>query len=315
MDILKDYKNINENTDTLISFLIINKNYNDIIKFIQDQLSKATKINNPLKKTKINDRFYSILKYIEDNYNEEDIINNIFLVHNKLINYKLNDNEIKTSQTYNFNKIFLKCDTFFYIDYFIDLFYNFNFIYTLKLNKNDLFINQINKNKEKELENFKANNELKIYEEIENIRKNNNYKDTIIIYGNSPLLTKIDTTNKNIIIEKDNLNRDQLYNLYETENIKKNHILLEKKLSDMQNPNTNLDLYVFGKLKIEIKEAIEMYLLKELYIEDKKLENLKKFVDNNFLNFKIIEIKSLKDGDIGYNFIKNYNGIMGIKYY
>jgi hypothetical protein len=315
MNILKDYKNINENIDTLISFLIINKNYNDIINFIQDQLNKATKINNPNKKTKINNRFYLILKYIEDNYNEEDIISNIFLVHDKLINYKLNENEIKTAQTYNLNKIFLKCDTFFYIDYFIDLFYNFNFIYTIKLNKNDFLINQINKNKEKELQNFKVNNESKIYEEIENIRKNNNYKDTIIIYGNSPLLQKIDTNIKNIIVEKDNLNRDQLYNLYETENIKKNHILLEKKLLDMQNPNTNLDLYVFGKLKVEIKEAIELYLLKELYIEDKKLENLKKIIDNDFLNFKIIEIKSLKDGDIGYNFIKNYNGIMGIKYY
>jgi hypothetical protein len=315
MNILKEYKNIEENNDTLISILIIDKNYNEIIKFIQDQLNKANKINNPIKKNKINNRFYSLLKFIEENFNEESIINNIFLIHDKLINYKLNENEIKTTKIYNLQKIFLKCDTFFYIDYFIDIFYNFDFIYSFKLNKNDMCISKINKNKEKELENFKINNEQKIYEEIENIRKNNNYKDIIIIYGNSLFLTKIDNNIKNIIIEKQNINREEIYNLYELEIIKNNNIQLEKRLLDLQNPNTNLDLYVFGKLKNEIKEEIEMYSLKELYIEDKKLEKLKKIVDNDFLNFKIIEIKSLKDGDIAYNFIKDYNGIMGIKYY
>ena len=74
-------------------------------------------------------------------------------------------------------------------------------------------------------------------------------------------------------------------------------------------------MYIFGKLKFEIKEAIESYSIKELYIEDKKIEKLKSFIDETFLNFKIIPIKSLDDGDIAYNFIKNYNGIMGIKYY
>lgn len=312
MNILKEYKNIEENTDTLISILIIEKKYNEIIKFIQDQLNKANKITNPIKKNKINNRFYSLLKFIEENYNEESIINDIFLIHDKLIHYKLNENEIKITKIYNL-KIFLKCETFFYIDYFIDLFYNFNFIYSFKINKNDLCISKINKNKEKELENFKINNEQKIYEEIENIRKNN-YKDIIIIYGNSPLLTKIDINIKNIIIEKKIINREEVYNLYELEIIKNNNLQLEKRLLDIQNSNTNLDLYVFGKLK-EIKEEIENYSLKELYIEDKKLEKLRKIVDNNFLNFKIIEIKSLKDGDIAYNFIKDYNGIMGIKYY
>ena len=315
MDILKEYKQIEENIDTLISIYFIEKNYNESIKFIQDQLNKATKITNIIKKNKINNRFYSILKFIEENFNEESIINNIFLVHDKLIHYKLNENEIKIYKTYNFQKIFIKCDTYFYIDYFIDLFYNFNFIYTIKIIKNDLFINKINKNKEKELENLKINNEQKIYEEIENIRKNNNYKDIIIIYGNSPFLSKIDINIKNIIIEKQNINREELYNLYELEIIKNNNLLLEKRLVDLQNQNTNLDLYVFGKLKNEIKEAIEMYLLKELFIEDKKIEKLKKIVNNDFLNFKIIEIKSLKEGDIAYNFIKDYNGIMGIKYY
>ena len=68
-------------------------------------------------------------------------------------------------------------------------------------------------------------------------------------------------------------------------------------------------------LKIEIKDAIESYSIKELYIEEKKLNKLKEFIDHTLLNFKIINIKSLENNDIADSFIKNYNGIMGIKYY
>jgi hypothetical protein len=317
MNILQEYKNIEENTDTLISIIFIDRNYNEVIKIIQENLNKANNITNIIKKNKINNRYYSLLNFIQQNYNEESIINNIFLIHDKLIHYKLNENEMNVAKTYNLQKIFIKCDTFFYIDYIIDIFYNLNFIYIIKIIKNNLHISKINKNKEKDLENHKINNEQKICEEIENIRKNYNYKDYIILCGNSLLLNKIDKNIKNIIIEKDkeNYNRVELFNIYELENIKNNNILLEKRLTELQNPNTNLDLYVFGKLKIEIKEAIEMYILKELYIEDKKLERLKKIVDNNYLNFKIIEIKSINNNDVAYNFIKDYNGIMGIKYY
>jgi hypothetical protein len=83
----------------------------------------------------------------------------------------------------------------------------------------------------------------------------------------------------------------------------------------MKNEKTNIDLYIFGKLKIEIKDAIESYSIKELYIEEKKLNKLKEFIDHTLLNFKIINIKSLENNDIADSFIKNYNGIMGIKYY
>ena len=97
--------------------------------------------------------------------------------------------------------------------------------------------------------------------------------------------------------------------------MKKNHILLEKKLKEIQNEKTNLDLFLFGKLKFEIKDAIESYLIKELYIDEKKITILKKNVEESYLNFKIIPIKSIENGDIADNFIKDYNGIMAIKYF
>ena len=95
----------------------------------------------------------------------------------------------------------------------------------------------------------------------------------------------------------------------------KNHLLLDKKLKELNNTNTNLDLFVFGRLKKEILEAIECFSIKELYIEERKLVILKECLDESYFNFKIISIISLKEGDIGSKFIDEYKGLMGIKYY
>jgi len=315
MDILLNYKNIEETTETLFSFLIHNKKGEDIIKYLNDQLDKAKNISNPIKKHKINNRLFLLNKYIQEVVilNPEQYINSIFLIQDKVIEYKLNNNEIKIALKYNILNIFQKIDNKFCIEYFIDIFNNFEFIYAFRLNKNELIIKELNKNKELEINKINISNEIKIVEEIENLRKT--YKDLIIIYGNSSFLNKLDNTNKNIIIVKEYISKENIYHLYEIEIMKKNHLLLEKRLNDMKNEKTNIDLYIFGKLKLEIKESIESYLIKELYIEDKKLEKLKTFIDESLLNFKIIIIKSLENGDIADNFIKDYNGIMAIKYY
>jgi hypothetical protein len=96
---------------------------------------------------------------------------------------------------------------------------------------------------------------------------------------------------------------------------KKNNLELEKRLGDLKNPNTNIDLYIFGKIKNEIKEAVELYSVKELYIDNNKIERLREVISEEYLNFKIIPIKSLENGDSAALFIKDYNGIMAIKYY
>ena len=319
MNNLNQYKNITESTDTLISLLVYDKKVIDLITFLENELEKAKKISNPIKKNKINNRLFNLIKFLNDTYNEESVlnlnINSIFLLHDKIIEYKLTKEDVDNAKYFKFLNVQIYSDTFFYIDYFIDLFLNFNFIYSIKVNKNDYSITKFNKNKEKEIENSKVSNEDKMMELIENIRKNNNYKDLIIIYGKSILISKLENKIKNVVLSNDFLNRESLYNLYENEVMKKNHLLLKEKLEALKNEKTNLDLYVFGKLKFEIKESIESYLIKELYIEDKKLEKLKTFVDDSFFNFKIIPIKSIEDGDIAYNFIRDYNGIMGIKYY
>ena len=316
-NIFRNIEDKNSNNDTLITFFCYNKKISELINIFEEQLSNIKKINNPIKKNKLYNGYNSLITKVSEDLSEDFNISSIFFVDDSLIEIKLTAENIKTAIEYRFPQYFLKIENYFLIDYIIDLFFNFNFIYTFQLNNALLNITKINKNKEKEIKNLKIIKENNIVDEIDLVRKENNYKEIIILYGTSPLLNKLTIANnlKNIIIKKDNYNRELLYQIYEDDKMKKNHELLEKKLGDLQNEKTNIDLYVFGKLKIEIKDAIESYLLKELYIDEEKLEKLKTFIDDSFFNFTIITIRKLEAGDIADNFIKDYNGIMGIKYY
>lgn len=316
MNILKQYSSHTDNLGSLITLVIYNKKCSEVIKYLEGNLLSAQKITNPFKKMKINDKYYGLIQNLKELYEDETIINKIFLLHDKIFQYNLQESEIKIAIIYNFQKIIHYCETTFYVDYIIDLFYNFDFIYNIRCNKSDYQIIVLNKNKDRIVKTEKLNNEQKIIETIEYIRKEENYKDLIIISGNSTILDKV-PIQKNIFIVKNNNieNSKVIYEIYENQLMKINHQSLEKRLNDLQNSNTNLDLYVFGKLKFEIKDAIETYIIKELYIEDSKLEKLKTLVDKEFFNFKIYVIKSLENGDVASQFIKNYNGLMGIKYF
>jgi hypothetical protein len=56
-------------------------------------------------------------------------------------------------------------------------------------------------------------------------------------------------------------------------------------------------------------------LIKKLFINPKLYKILKDNADSSTLNFEIIIVQSLKSGDLGQTLNKNYNGMVGIKYY
>jgi hypothetical protein len=56
-------------------------------------------------------------------------------------------------------------------------------------------------------------------------------------------------------------------------------------------------------------------MVKKLFINTKLLAMLKNKADNSFLNFTIVELKSLETGDPGYVLNKDYGGMVAIKYY
>ena len=314
MDELKKFINIRNTLDVLYTILIYNKTLSSILNDIEEQRIKAKNISNPVKKHKIMERLFLFENYLNNNYNTEiTIINSIFLIDESVYRFDLTNDMLSIAKEYNMRNYFTKIDTFFHVDYLIDFFTNFYFIYHLKVNKNEAILTKMNKNKEKEIYNSKSITESGFNDLCNRIRSEYNYKENIFISGNSPaLFAKI--SNKNIILKNENLSRNDVWELYETELMKLNIVELDKRMIELNNPKY-VDLYVFGKLKVEIKEAMECYALKELFIEEKKLEKLKEFVSAECFNFKIYIIRSLEVGDSACNFINSYNGIMGIKYY
>jgi hypothetical protein len=319
MDELKKFINIRNTLDVLYTILIYNKSVPSILNDIEEQRIKAKNISNPVKKHKIMERLFLFENYLNNNYNlGETIINSIFLIDESVYRYDLTNEMLSIAKEYNMRNYFTKIDTFFHVEYLIDFFTNFYFIYHVKINKNEAILTKMNKNKEKEMYNSKSITESGFNDLCNRIRAEYNYKENIFVSGNSPaLFAKINSninSNKNIIIKNENLSRNDVWDLYERELMKLNIVELDKRMIELNNPKY-VDLYVFGKLKVEIKEAMECYALKELFIEEKKLEKLKEFVSPECFNFKIYIIRSLEVGDSACNFINSYNGIMGIKYY
>ena len=313
LDYLKPFINIiDENYETLYTIVIYNKSVNFLLNDISKQKDDSKNITNSFKKNKICSRLYAFENYLINNYVNMEIenISGIFLIDDNIHKFNLTDEMIKIAIEYGLRTYFIKIDKFFHIEYLIDFFTNFTFIYKIKLTKSNLTLIKLNKNKEKELLTSSKTSVNDINELSKKLRSDTGYKDIIFITGARILEGYIG----NIICKSDNLSKNDVWGIYEDEQMKINLMELEKRMRDISNPKY-MDLYVFGKLKIEIKEAMECYQLKELFIEEKKLEKLKEFVEPEYFNFKVYSIRSLESGDIGSDFIKSYNGIMGIKYF
>ena len=116
----------------------------------------------------------------------------------------------------------------------------------------------------------------------------------------------------NIYVSLTSIFQKQKLLLTTLNSIKNQNLLQSEILNQLQKPNL-INKILFGKK--EISKGILDYMIKILFIDKKLLKSLKKNISNDYLNFEIIEIDSIKNGDIGYQFLKNYDGIIALKYY
>jgi hypothetical protein len=301
----------NDQHESILSIMFYKKSFIWVIETLNDLLQKVKNIDNSIKRNKLSNHYFALKKYIEDSYDENSIFSSLFFVNSKVYEYVLTKDESKVIEEYKIRDYLLYCDSIFKTQYFQDLFYNFDFNYSFIVNKNECVIKKWNQNKDKIVESGKYDKEL-----YEKIRKVYNYKNMIYIYGNHSKGNKdiLTLSSPKIILDKDDYSRNEICEISEKEELKANHIILQQRLQDLQNQQ-KIDLFVFGKLKFEIKDAIESYSIKELFIQKDKYQKLHSWIDKDAFNFKVYFIDRIESGDIGDTFIQNYNGVMGIKYY
>lgn len=314
MNELLEFKKYEENKETLITVYFYNIRKEEVIDLINRELNKISVIQNVSKRKKLNDRFYNLRQKV-DKMNENVIISSLFLLNDEIFEYKFSDKDKATIKEYKLRDFYVKKDVIFDIDYILDVFTNFEFNYCCHVTKGHLKFKKINSNKNKILSENKFTNEKNMIEVINCFILENKLNEMLVSGQNNLVKCLMGEKSSKIYVKDEDMDNSGINSYFYMKKYERNNNLLESRLNELNNPNSNLNLFVFGKLKQEILSAIECYQLKELYIEERKLEKLKQFVDSNCLNFKIIPIQVLKSGDVADRFINDYNGLMGIKYF
>ena len=296
---------IRDSHESLFTILIYDTPKETFIADIKSKLEKIKDIKNTFKKNKLNNRLFKLLSNIEES--TDLIINNVILVSDDIKYFKLNKNDIQMLKEYDIKKYTFEYNEYFNIHWLKDLFENFNFHNIIIYNSNQF-----------------------------THYKGNNYKKKIIATNNS--VDYINNINSPfIIVGKVNLNSLKIKSKFLLDHITSythwndiiNHlndlemsnkiILLDEHFTKLVN---NSDIYVFGE---EIYEFIEFYNVKELFIhKNTKNEFDTKIIQKNLidnLNFNITFIdninitKNLNLNNSVNTFLKDYGGIIAIKYY
>jgi hypothetical protein len=307
MNDLEKYRNITDKYQSLFTILTYNTLLDDILGRLTNQLKIIQTIKSSYKRKYINDRLYKFICFLkETDLSDKNKFNYIFLIDDTIEYIKLSKKQINILNEYNIINYTFIFDDYFHIDYLIDLFTNFTFNDVIYLDKKIGKHYLINTNKKKIINQFSCSKESDITQYI-----SKNTLNKCLIHGQNTILKKL--TVNNILVFNKKLNNDEIINAFMDEQMKENHKQL-KKCFDMLLDKDN-HLVVYGKLDKEIKEAIENYKIKKLFVHIDVLSKLHQLISKEYFNFDVIEINSIDKNDIGKQLLVNYNGIIGISYY
>lgn len=298
-----NWKDINETGKIYFTIMTYNLKVENIIQKINDKLNKVnSNMKNNFKKKIINQRLYPVLEYLKD-LKINDLLNVIILSGDELKIFNLSKEELLICNKWEFTNFYFESDDKFKIGYLKNLLNENNLNIIFELENQLLKIIEIDKVKSRIIERKNIENE----DDFNKIIKKLNPK---LIYGTGSFLKKLKFL-ENINLKK--LNKKEIIEKITKTEILKNHKILQNEiLSQLQNPNL-MNKFLFGKS--EISKGILDYMVQKLFITKKLLKSLKKNISNEYLNFKIVIIDKYENGDIGETFIKNYDGIIAIKYY
>ena len=298
-----NWKDVNEKGKLYYTIMTYNLKVEEIIQKINDKLNKVNNnMKNNFKKKIINQRLYPILEYLKDKKIDE-VLNIIILSGKDLNIFNLNKKELIICNKWNLSNFYFESDERFKIVYLKNLLNENHLHIVFEIENFHLKILELDKVKSRIIQNKNIDNEDEFKKITDKLKPK-------FIHGSGSFIKKLKFL-ENIYYKK--LTKEEtVEKIKEIEIIKNQNILQNEVLSQLQNPNL-MNKFLFGKT--EISKGILEYMIQKLFITKKLFNSLKKNIESEYLNFKIIIIDKLKNGDIGDIFIKNYDGILGIKYY
>jgi hypothetical protein len=292
--------------NTLITVILYNYKKEVLLGELYKQLENIKNITHSKTKKTLNDRIYNFIKYIEL-LPEDQELNNIYFINDKLNSYSLKKKEVALLKEYNIKNLNIYCEQRFKIEYLSDFFTNFDFNDIIVCNKNNIKHIRMTISKQKVI----MNSCCKDGEELSNIINNitGKYK---LVHGCSTLLKKFQCNN--VPIYNKSLANKEILDIIHKIKLKENHQKL-KIIFDYLDDERKLHLLIYGKIKNEIKSAIEEYRIKELYCHKDRIYLVKKQLPKEYYNFPIIIVETIDEGDVAHRLLRDYKGVIGLAYY
>ena len=261
------------------------------------------RVKDSYKRKIINDRLYPLIKLLDTSYKDNEIINSIFLSGDELEKFDLSKEELSLCRKWKMNDFYITYDDKFKIGYLKNLFSEekLNIIY--ELSNDNLKIIEMDKLKSRIIQEIKVENQSLFIDQYEKDKPK-------LIHGTGSFLKKIKNIDK---INFKKLNNEIIINIINKLEIQNSQLILKMEVYDQLNNPQFEDKFLFGKK--EISQGIMNYMIKKLYITPKLWRQLKNNVSSEYLNFKVLEIDTLENGYHGDKLIKDYNGLIALKYY
>jgi len=305
-DTFNKFKDDKDKFESLYIFVIYDLSKDEMEEKFTKIFKQLDGISDSKKKGFLKSRIFDFKKNIE--MYKDDIINGIFFVGESIKYFELDKYYLETLKMFKVSKINFQFDKNYNIKWLKDLLLDRNYVNVLRVKNNDVSLTK-----------FTSSKQLSIYSdtqksinllEIINTKLIGDKDIKFLIHGSSTHLKQLNDfgyKNKNclgIILKELNLEEtiDTIDKSIYEENIKELEVWLKKLLDPKEGHKL-----VFGN---DIEEATEQGFIETIYCTPENKEKYSKFEN---VNIKVV--KSYKNGDSIYNYSKNYNGVLGIKYY
>ncbi len=308
MSDFSQYKSYKDKFDSLYIFVINNSTYDELNSKLDNIIKNMDNITDSIKRIFLKSRISKFKEHINENKVNE-IIDGIFFVSEKIEIECLNKNHKESLQFFSHPKITYSYGKTYDLEWLSHLITNKEYINVFQIKNNDIKYFILNETKKKYIYQDSIKNiDIKSVINKHIIKNKDEKSDKYFLYGTSSQLKNYQDTNCFQYINTSKILEDEeIINYYKMDKYRKNNEELQDILNKVTHPKF-INKIVFGD---DIYLELDNSMIEKIYITDNHvdLDKIKEY------NANLIFVKSFNNGDDIDIFTKNYNGLLGIKYY
>ncbi len=303
---MNNFTELNNYTNTkskmLYTFCFYKITVADIQVYLSGLLDKISSMKEPFKRKIANDRVYGLKSY----FDTQDInlaVNAIYLVDvaNKPIGFSLDKSHIQVLTEFKIPTTQFFCDEYYQIKYLQKL------VSTTEL-VNVVLIDGTN-GKQIQIDSVKN----KHFDQTNNLDNLISRINPELIFGTPSSIQNLQKKYPNKQFYAGKLSNEQVWNqVVAISNGKTQAKFNADVLSQLDNLE-KIGLFVFGRKNV--REEILVYSIKQLFVCSEIYTKFKTNISSEYWNFEVNIVDKVSPGDFGDVLLKNFEGVVAVKYY